>query len=118
MGIDQLQLPINNQVQSILNPVGVDCLRYFKGQGNLVWGGRTTSPDPDWKYINVRRLFIFVEQSIQLGTQWVVFEPNDQTLWARAQKKRTDFLTGVWMDGMLQDIWKTKRFSSDAIRRR
>ena len=110
MGIDQLQLPINNQVQSILNPVGVDCLRYFKGQGNLVWGGRTTSPDPDWKYINVRRLFIFVEHSIQLGTQWVVFEPNDQTLWARARRSVTDFLTGLWMDGMLQGATKDEAF--------
>src|SRR5271166_1502405 len=102
MGIDQLQLQINNQQQAILNPQGVNCLRYFKGQGNLVWGGRTISPDPDWKYINVRRLFIFVEQSIQLGTQWVVFEPNDATLWARARRSVTDFLTGLWMDGMLQ----------------
>jgi phage tail sheath protein FI len=61
-GISQLQLQINNQEQAVLNPKGVNCLRYFKGQGNLVWGGRTTSPDPDWKYINVRRLFIFVEK--------------------------------------------------------
>jgi phage tail sheath protein FI len=110
MGIDQLQLPINNQVQAILNPKGVNCLRYFKGQGNLVWGGRTTSPDPDWKYINVRRLFIFVEQSIQRGTQWVVFEPNDATLWARARRSVTDFLTGLWMDGMLQGATKDQAF--------
>jgi uncharacterized protein len=110
MGIDQLQLPINNGVQSILNPVGVNCLRYFKGQGNLVWGARTTSPDPDWKYINVRRLFIFVEQSIQLGTQWVVFEPNDQKLWARATRSVTDFLTGLWMDGMLMGATKEQAF--------
>jgi phage tail sheath protein FI len=110
MGIDQLQLPINNGVQSILNPVGVNCLRYFKGQGNLVWGARTTSPDPDWKYINVRRLFIFVEHSIQLGTQWVVFEPNDQRLWARATRSVTDFLTGLWMDGMLMGATKDQAF--------
>jgi phage tail sheath protein FI len=110
MGIDQLKLPINNLVQAILNPVGVNCLRYFKGQGNLVWGGRTTSTDPDWKYINVRRLFIFVEHSIQLGTQWVVFEPNDQTLWARARRSVTDFLTGLWMDGMLQGTTKEEAF--------
>jgi phage tail sheath protein FI len=110
IGIDQLQLPINNGVQSILNPVGVNCLRYFKGQGNLVWGARTTSPDPDWRYINVRRLFIFVEHSIQLGTQWVVFEPNDQSLWARARRSVTDFLTGLWMDGMLQGATKDQAF--------
>lgn len=110
LGINQLQLQINNQQQAILNPKGVNCLRYFKGQGNLVWGGRTISPDPDWKYINVRRLFIFVEHSIQLGTQWVVFEPNDDTLWARARRSVSDFLTGLWMDGMLQGTTKEQAF--------
>ncbi len=101
-GIDALQLQINNQQQAILNPKGVDILRYFKGSGNLVWGGRTTSPDPDWKYINVRRLFIFVEKSIDRGTQWVVFEPNDEPLWARVRRSVSDFLRRLWMDGMLQ----------------
>jgi uncharacterized protein len=110
LGIDQLQLQTNNQQQAILNPKGVNCLRYFKGQGNLVWGGRTTSPDPDWKYINVRRLFIFVEKSIERGTQWVVFEPNDETLWARARRSVGDFLTGLWKDGMLQGATKEQAF--------
>jgi phage tail sheath protein FI len=110
LGIDKLQLSINNQQQAILNPKGVNCLRLFKGQGNLVWGGRTTSPDPDWKYINVRRLFIFVEQSIQLGTQWVVFEPNNDALWARARRSVSDFLTGLWMDGMLLGTTKDQAF--------
>jgi phage tail sheath protein FI len=109
-GISQLQLQINNQEQAILNPKGVNCLRYFKGQGNLVWGGRTTSPDPDWKYINVRRLFIFVEKSIDRGTQWVVFEPNDEALWARARRSVSDFLTGLWKDGMLQGATKEQAF--------
>jgi phage tail sheath protein FI len=109
-GITQLQVQTNDQQQAILNPKGVDCLRYFKGQGNLVWGGRTTSPDPDWKYINVRRLFIFVEHSIQLGTQWVVFEPNDETLWARARRSVSEFLTGLWKDGMLQGATKEQAF--------
>jgi uncharacterized protein len=110
LGIDQLQLQINNQQQAILNPKGVNCLRYFKGQGNLVWGGRTISTDPDWKYINVRRLFIFVEKSIEMGTQWVVFEPNDQTLWARARRSVSEFLTGLWQDGMLQGATKEQAF--------
>jgi phage tail sheath protein FI len=109
-GISQLQLQINNQEQAILNPKGVNCLRYFKGQGNLVWGGRTTSPDPDWKYINVRRLFIFVEKSIDRGTQWVVFEPNDEALWARARRSVGDFLTGLWKDGMLQGATKEQAY--------
>jgi uncharacterized protein len=109
-GVSQLQLQTNNQEQAILNPKGVNCLRYFKGQGNLVWGGRTTSPDPDWKYINVRRLFIFVEKSIDRGTQWVVFEPNDEALWARARRSVGDFLTGLWKDGMLQGATKEQAF--------
>jgi phage tail sheath protein FI len=109
-GIDKLQLPINNGQQGILNPKGVNCLRFFKGQGNLVWGGRTTSPDPDWKYINVRRLFIYVEHSIELGTKWVVFEPNNDALWARARRSVTDFLTGLWMQGMLLGTKKEQAF--------
>ena len=85
-------------------------LRYFKGAGNLVWGGRTTSTDPDWKYINVRRLFIFVEKSIKRGTQWVVFEINDEPTWARVRRSIGDFLTGLWRDGMLQGAKKEQAF--------
>ena len=110
LGIDSLQLPIDNQTQAILNPIGVNCLRYFKGQGNLVWGGRTTSPDPDWQYINVRRLFIFVEKSIQRGTQWVVFQNNDPTTWARVVRSVSDFLTGLWMQDMLMGTTKEQAF--------
>jgi phage tail sheath protein FI len=110
LGIDHLQLQINNALQGQLNPLGVNCLRYFKTQGNLVWGGRTTSADPDWKYISVRRLFIFVEKSIQDGTQWVVFEPNDAPLWARVIRSVSDFLTGLWMNGMLQGSTKEQAY--------
>ncbi len=109
-GIDSLQLQINNQQQAILNPRGVNVLRYFKGAGNLVWGGRTTATDPDWKYINVRRLFIFTEKSIERGTQWVVFEPNDEPLWARVRRSVGDFLTRLWMDGMLQGATKEQAY--------
>jgi uncharacterized protein len=110
LGIDSIQLKINDQTQGVLNPLGVNCLRYFSGRGNLVWGGRTTSSDPDWKYISVRRLFIFVEQSIKQGTQQYVFEPNDQTLWARVVRSVSDFLTGLWSDGMLQGAKKEEAF--------
>jgi len=109
-GIDSLQLLINNGIQSQLNPIGVNCLRYFKAQGNLVYGGRTTSADPDWVYINVRRLFIFIEKSIQQGTQWVVFQPNDQTTWARVIRSVSDFLTGLWMQNMLMGAKKEDAF--------
>ncbi|HTS36404.1 MAG TPA: phage tail sheath C-terminal domain-containing protein [Candidatus Solibacter sp.] len=109
-GIAQLQLPINNQQQAILNPPGVNCLRYFKGSGNLVWGGRTTSTDPDWKYINVRRIFIFVETSIQRGTQWVVFEINADPTWRKVVRVIEDFLSSLWRDGMLQGATKEEAF--------
>lgn len=109
-GIDELQVQTNDQQQAILNPKGVNVLRYFRGAGNLVWGGRTTSNDPDWKYINVRRLFIFVEKSIQRGTQWVVFDINDVPTWARVVRSVSDFLTGLWRDGMLQGAKKEEAY--------
>jgi phage tail sheath protein FI len=102
LGIDSVQLNISNQDQSQLNPIGVNALRFFSTQGHLVWGGRTSSSDSDWKYINVRRLFIFVEKSIERGTQWVVFEPNDEQTWARVRRSVGGFLNRLWMDGMLQ----------------
>jgi uncharacterized protein len=110
LGIDSLQLPINNQLQAVLNPIGVNCLRYFNGQGNLVWGGRTTTSNTDWQYISVRRLFIYIEKSIQQGTQWVVFQPNDATTWARVVRSVSDFLTGLWMQDMLMGATKAQAF--------
>jgi phage tail sheath protein FI len=105
-----LQIQIAKGQQDILNPRGVNVLRYFTGRGNLVWGARTISDDPDWKYVNVRRLFIFVEESIEEATQWVVFEPNDEPLWARVRRSVGDFLTRLWMDGMLQGRTKEEAY--------
>lgn len=87
--------------QEILNPKGVNCIIPFPGRGIRVWGARTISSDSLWKYINVRRLFIYIEKSIENGTQWVVFEPNNEKLWARVYATITQFLTGVWRDGAL-----------------
>lgn len=87
--------------QEVLNPKGVNCIIPFPGRGIRVWGARTISSDSLWKYINVRRLFIYVEKSIERGTQWVVFEPNNEKLWARVNATITQFLTGVWRDGAL-----------------
>lgn len=101
-GITDLQVQITKGQQDLLNPRGVNALRGFPGRGFLVWGARCTTLDPDWKYINVRRLFIFVEKSIQEGTYWVVFEPNDEPLWARVRRSVGDFLKRLWLDGMLQ----------------
>lgn len=87
--------------QDTLNPIGVNCIRAFPGRGIRVWGARTLTSDPAWRYINVRRLFNFVEKSIEGGTQWVVFEPNNRKLWARVNRDVSAFLRTVWRDGAL-----------------
>ena len=98
-----LEFTISMGDQEILNPLGIDCIRDFRASllGCRVWGARTLSSDPQWKYINVRRLFIFVEQSVLRGTQWVVFEPNDEITWARVARSVSNFLNGVWRSGAL-----------------
>ena len=110
LGIDSLQFNMDDATQGELNPIGVDALRYFKGSGNVVWGARTTSINPDWKYINVRRLFIFIEKSILRATQWAVFEINDEPTWARVRRSISDFLTRLWMDDMLQGAKREEAF--------
>jgi phage tail sheath protein FI len=100
-GVKDLEFNISKGEQDILNPRGVNCIRAFSGRGIRVWGARTLSSNTLWKYINVRRLFIYLEESIEKGTQWVVFEPNDQKLWARVKQTVTQFLTGVWKTGAL-----------------
>ncbi|MCP4142908.1 MAG: phage tail sheath family protein [Chloroflexi bacterium] len=87
--------------QDTLNPIGVNCIRAFPGRGIRVWGARTLTSNPSWRYINVRRLFNYVEKSIEGGTQWVVFEPNDRKLWARVKRDASAFLRTVWRDGAL-----------------
>ena len=100
-GAVDLEFPITKGEQDVLNPRGVNVIRAFPGRGIRVWGARTLSSDPLWKYVNVRRLFIFLEESIDEGTQWVVFEPNDIPLWARVRQTIVQFLTGVWRTGAL-----------------
>jgi phage tail sheath protein FI len=105
-GIKDLKYHLTKGEQDILNPPPnqVNVIRDFRktGRGLRVWGGRCITSDPDWKYINVRRLFIFVEESIEEGTQWVVFEPNDEPTWARVRRTVSNFLTNIWRDGALQ----------------
>jgi len=100
-GATALQTPIDKGVQDVLNPRGINVIRSFPGRGIILWGARTISTDPDWKYVNVRRLFIFIEKSIERATQWVVFEPNNERLWSRIIATITQFLTGVWRTGAL-----------------
>lgn len=103
MGITGLSQNINRIEQGQYNDRGINVIRIFKDRGIRVWGARTlaTKSDPSWKYINVRRLFIFIEQSIMLGSQWAVFEPNDQALWKKLTRDVRAFLQRVWRSGAL-----------------
>lgn len=87
--------------QDILNPQGINLIRIIPGQGIRVWGARTASSDTSFRYVNVRRLFIYVEESIKASTNWVVFEPNDSTLWQRVNLTVSSFLDSMWRSGML-----------------
>jgi phage tail sheath protein FI len=100
-GAISLELQITKSEHDQLNPQGINAIRAFPGRGIRVWGARTLSSDPAWRYINVRRLFNYLEGSILAGTQWVVFEPNDQDLWARVNRTISAFLVRVWRDGAL-----------------
>jgi len=103
---------LNKQQQDILNPKGINVIRDFRpdGRGIRVWGARTMSSDPMWKYINVRRLFIFIEQSIDRGTQWVVFEPNYEQTWSAVRLSITAFLRTVWRNGALAGTTQDEAF--------
>lgn len=100
-GLTKLEANINKERQDVLNPEGINALRFFDGRGNRVWGARTISSDPEWKYVNVRRLFNYIESSIDRSTQWVVFEPNNERLWANVTETVSDFLFVLWRDGWL-----------------
>jgi phage tail sheath protein FI len=95
-----LKYNVSKGEQDLLNPKGINAIRFMNG-GIRIWGARTLSSDPSWRYINVRRLFIMVESSIERATQWVVFEPNDHRLWKRVQRTITSFLTLLWRTGAL-----------------
>lgn len=101
MGAIDLELQISKGEQDVLNPLGVNCIRSFPGRGIRVWGARTLSSDGAWRYVNVRRLFILVEASLDAGMQWVVFEPNDRTLWAKVRRDVKSFLKVIWRSGAL-----------------
>lgn len=109
-GVRDLQFAIGKPQQDILNPIGVNVIRSFPNRGIRVWGARTTSSDPLWKYVNVRRLFLFMEESIDEGTQWVVFEPNNEQLWDRVKQTITAFLTTVWRTGALMGTTPDEAF--------
>lgn len=92
---------ISKAQQEVLNPEGINCFRFFEGRGNRLWGARTISSDPEWKYVNVRRYFAYLERTIEKGTQWAVFEPNGDQLWANVRRTVEDFLLNEWQSGAL-----------------
>lgn len=97
----RFETDINFAQQEVLNPLGINCLRFFPGRGYRVWGARTASSDPEWKYVNVRRFFNFLERSIDVSTQWAVFEPNGERLWSNIREMVASFLETQWRSGAL-----------------
>jgi hypothetical protein len=102
-GVIGLGYDCNFREQELLNPKGINCVRTFPNRGIKIWGARTlVEPEKtEWRYISVRRLISYIEKSIELGTQWVVFEPNDQDLWARVRRTVSNFLERLWREGAL-----------------
>lgn len=95
---------LNKAQQELLNPNGVNCFRFFEGRGYLLWGARTISDDPEWKYVNLRRYFAYLERSIDKGTQWAVFQNNSDQLWGNVRRTIEDFLYNEWrMGGLMGD---------------
>lgn len=96
-----LKVNYTKEEQNLLNPEGINLIRSLPGQGIKIWGARTASSNSSFRYVNVRRLFIFVEESIKANTNWVVFEPNDNTLWTRVRMTIASFLDNLYRNGML-----------------
>jgi len=97
----RFEVMLNKGQQDVLNPEGINCFRFFEGRGYRLWGARTISSDPEWKYVNLRRYFAYLEHSIDLGTQWVVFENNSEPLWANVRRTVEDFLFSEWKSNHL-----------------
>ena len=109
-GAVTLETQLTKPEHDLLNPIGINCIRAFSGRGIRIWGARTLSSDPAWRYLNVRRLFNYLEESILNGTQWVVFEPNDDALWARIRRTISAFLVNEWRKGALFGLTPDEAF--------
>ena len=102
----ELSVELTDEENGELNPLGINCLRTFPASGTVVWGGRTLQGDDrlasEWKYIPIRRLTLYIEESLYRGTQWVVFEPNDEPLWASIRLNVGAFMNGLFRQGAFQ----------------
>jgi uncharacterized protein len=105
-----LEVSMKAYQQDSLIPQGINSIRNFPGRGLLVWGARTLSDDPEWKYVTVRRLMIYLEQSIKKGTEWVTFEPNNASTWVKVKSQTENFLTQTWKNGMLMGTSQQEAF--------
>lgn len=110
LGAIGLETQITKNEHDLLNPHGINCLRVFPGRGIRVWGARTLSSDPGWRYLNIRRMFNYLEESILNSTSWVVFEPNDPALWARVRRNISAFLVNEWRRGALFGLTPDEAF--------
>nr|WP_244981749.1 phage tail sheath subtilisin-like domain-containing protein [Corallococcus exercitus] len=106
-----LQYPVIDEEQDLLNPVSLNCLRQFPGVGLVSWGSRTLSPDPEWRYIPVRRTALFLKESLRRGLMWAVFEPNDEELWGRIRVSIESFMLGLFRQGAFQGSTPEEAFS-------
>lgn len=111
-GILQFETKLGKGEQDILNPLHVNCFRDFReeNRGLRIYGARVATSDPEFKYVNVRRLLLFIEQSLDIGLQWAVFEPNDQPLWDTVKQSVSNFLTTVWRSGALAGLKQEEAF--------
>ncbi|NCO86101.1 MAG: phage tail sheath protein [Rhodobacterales bacterium] len=111
-GVTGFEVAINKAEQDILNPVHVNCMRDFRAaqRGMRIWGGRTLSSDAEWKYIAVRRTFLFIEQSLDAGLQYAVFEPNGKALWDTVRQSISGFLDSIWRQGGLAGATREEAF--------
>ncbi|HWS90138.1 MAG TPA: phage tail sheath subtilisin-like domain-containing protein [Pyrinomonadaceae bacterium] len=100
-GVVDLEPRVTAETQGALNPLGVNCLRAFAGRGIRVWGARTLSRDENWRYVNVRRLFLTVCRWVDLNMPWATYEPNEPRLWVRIQRELGAYLRGLWVKGAL-----------------
>jgi uncharacterized protein len=106
----RFEIDVNFGQQEVLNPLGVNCLRLLSGRGYRVWGARLISSDPEWKYVSDRRYFNYLEASIDRGTQWAVFEPNGERLWANVRQTISDYLYNEWVNGALLGTTQEEAF--------
>ena len=106
VGVPQLEVNLTDAENGELNPLGINCLRAFPVAGRVVWGSRTLRGADqladEWKYVPVRRTALFIEESLYRGTQWVVFEPNDEPLWAQIRLNVGAFMHNLFRQGAFQ----------------